>query len=103
MYNYVVVYTVHVISKNIDGGASAPVGPSVATPLRVSHGQTVWVERSDFASSIIEHIKLWPYNIESQVHVHNQGRSQKFLISEADLVLDHEIMLHLSQIPRLHS
>jgi len=35
-----VVYNVHVISKNIDGGAteadggaSAPVGPSVATPL----------------------------------------------------------------------
>ena len=40
MYNYVVVYTVRVISQNIDGGAteadggaSAPVGPSVATPL----------------------------------------------------------------------
>ena len=25
----------HVISQNIDGGASAPVGPSVATPLSV--------------------------------------------------------------------
>ena len=25
----VVVYTMHVISQNIDGGASAPVGPSV--------------------------------------------------------------------------
>ena len=39
MYMYP-VYTVHVISQNIDGGAteadggaSAPVGPSVATPL----------------------------------------------------------------------
>ena len=29
------MYTVHVISSNIDGGASAPVGPSVATPLAV--------------------------------------------------------------------
>ena len=27
------MYTVHVISLNIDGGASAPVGPSVAMPL----------------------------------------------------------------------
>jgi len=32
-----------------------------------------------------------------------QGRSQKFLIGEADLMLDHEIMLHLSQILSLHS
>ena len=34
------MYTVHVISQNIDfgadGGASAPVGPSVATPLPAS-------------------------------------------------------------------
>jgi len=30
-----------------------------------------------------------------------QGRSQKFLIGEADLVLDHKIMV--SQIPSLHS
>ena len=29
------MYTVHVIQENIDGGASAPVGPSVATPLGV--------------------------------------------------------------------
>ena len=36
----IVVYTIHVIYKDIDGGAteadggaSAPVGPSVATPL----------------------------------------------------------------------
>ena len=36
----IVVYTMHVISQNIDGGAteadggaSAPVGPSVAMPL----------------------------------------------------------------------
>ena len=27
------MYTVHVISQNIDGGASAPVGLSVAMPL----------------------------------------------------------------------
>ena len=40
MHNYVVVYTVHVISQiidggaiEVDGGASAPVGPTVATPL----------------------------------------------------------------------
>ena len=40
IYVYVVVYTVHMISQNIDGGTteadgegSAPVGPSVATPL----------------------------------------------------------------------
>ena len=40
VYAYAVLYTVHVISQNIDGGAteadgraSAPVGPSVATPL----------------------------------------------------------------------
>ena len=38
------VYTMHVISQNIDGGAteadggaSAPVGPSVATPLVSTH------------------------------------------------------------------
>ena len=29
----IVVYTVHGISQNIDGGASVPVGPSVTTPL----------------------------------------------------------------------
>ena len=33
VYVYTVLYTVHVISQNIDGGASAPVGPSVAMPL----------------------------------------------------------------------
>ena len=33
----------------------------------------------------------------------DQGCSQKFLIGEADLVLDYEIMLHLSQIPSLDS
>ena len=40
---YVAVYTVHVISQIIDGGAieadggaSAPVGPTVATPLLVA-------------------------------------------------------------------
>ena len=40
--SHIVVYTMHVISQNIDGGAteadggaSAPVGPSVATPLDV--------------------------------------------------------------------
>ena len=37
---YIAVYTMHVIKQNVDGGAteadggaSAPVGPSVATPL----------------------------------------------------------------------
>ena len=30
---HVVVYTVHAISQNIDSGASAPVVPSLATPL----------------------------------------------------------------------
>ena len=40
VYVYAVLYTVHMISQNIDGGAteadggaSAPVGPSVAMPL----------------------------------------------------------------------
>ena len=40
VYANVVVYTVHMISQSIDGGAtgadggaSAPVGPSLATPL----------------------------------------------------------------------
>ena len=40
LYVYVVVYAMHVKSQNIDGGAtetnggaSAPVGPRVATPL----------------------------------------------------------------------
>ena len=40
VYTYVLVYTVHMISQNIDGGpteadggASAAVGPNVATPL----------------------------------------------------------------------
>ena len=40
----IVVYTVHVISQNIDGwateadgGARAPVGPSVAIPLHVNY------------------------------------------------------------------
>ena len=28
-----VMYTVHMTSQDIDSGASAPVGPSVATPL----------------------------------------------------------------------
>ena len=32
-----VVYTVHVTCQDIDGGASAPVGPSVATPLGVTN------------------------------------------------------------------
>ena len=38
--SHIVVYTIHVICQDIDGGAtegdggaSAPVGPSVATPL----------------------------------------------------------------------
>ena len=51
MYNYAVLYTVHVISQNIDGGAteadgeaSAPGGPSVATPLALGPGALVlWV------------------------------------------------------------
>ena len=48
MYMYP-VYTMHVISQIIDGGAteadggaSAPVGPSVATPLTVKCMKTKW-------------------------------------------------------------